>query len=201
MFQTCSKSHFDFFLLLFCDFVSLFFCLSSSCLFYSPTVNVQLHTTWADNKGVFQWKTHSFPLDSSRHLFNTEQHMSTAPFQSLLWRAKKKKGDFQSVLITRNPKFFSKNVCNTQFWSLVLAIEAMREDELHHLPDDDPGPTPKIKFGMVYLTIVFNMEFIKNLCCLRNSGMLIRHFMLAHLKVCRPFVMRVLVKNHGNRHT
>ena len=96
--------------------------------------------------------------------------------------------------------FFSKNVCNTQFWSLVLAIEAMR-DELHHLPDDDPGPTPKIKFGMVYLTIVFNMEFIKNLCCLRNSGMLIRHFMLAHLKVCRPFVMRVLVKNHGNRHT
>ena len=111
-----------------------------------------------------------------------------------------KKGDFQSVLITRNPKFFSKNVCNTQFWSLVLAIEALR-DELHHLPDDDPGPTPKIKFGMVYLTIVFNMEFIKNLCCLRNSGMLIRHFMLAHLKVCRPFVMRVLVKNHGNRHT
>lgn len=31
---------------------------------------------------------------------------------------------------------------------------------------------------------------------LRNSGMLIRHFMLAHLKVCRPFVMRgeLLVK-------
>ena len=200
MFQTCSKSHFDFFLLLFCDFVSLFFCLSSSCLFYSPTVNVQLHTTWADNKGVFQWKTHSFPLDS-RHLFNTEQHMSTAPFQSLLWRAKK--GRFSKCAYHSKSEiysFFSKNVCNTQFWSLVLAIEAMR-DELHHLPDDDPGPTPKIKFGMVYLTIVFNMEFIKNLCCLRNSGMLIRHFMLAHLKVCRPFVMRVLVKNHGNRHT
>lgn len=180
-----------------------FFCLSSSCLFYSPTVNVQLHTTWADNKGVFQWKTHSFPLDSSRHLFNTEQHMSTAPFQSLLWRAKKKEGRFSKCAYHSKSEiysFFSKNVCNTQFWSLVLAIEAMR-DELHHLPDDDPGPTPKIKFGMVYLTIVFNMEFIKNLCCLRNSGMLIRHFMLAHLKVCRPFVMRVLVKNHGNRHT
>ena len=128
--------------------------------------------------------------------------------QLLLFKAsfeerKKKEGRFSKCAYHSKSEiysFFSKNVCNTQFWSLVLAIEAMR-DELHHLPDDDPGPTPKIKFGMVYLTIVFNMEFIKNLCCLRNSGMLIRHFMLAHLKVCRPFVMRALVKNHGNRHT
>ena len=144
MFQTCSKSHFDFFLLLFCDFVSLFFCLSSSCLFYSPTVNVQLHTTWADNKGVFQWKTHSFPLDSSRHLFNTEQHVSTAPFQSLvLWREKLAKN--------RRGRLKSRDFGTPSFW--MVFIEAMRWAA--------PPTHPNINLGILF-DFMFNMEFIKD---------------------------------------
>ena len=111
---------------LFCDFVPLFFLFlsySSCCLFYSPTVNVQLHTTWADNKGVFQWKTHSFPLDSSRHLFNTEQHVSTAPFQSLvLWREKLAKN--------RRGRLKSRDFGTPSFWWCSLK----RWDELHHQP-------------------------------------------------------------------
>ena len=112
------------FVLWFCStFFSLFLSYSSCCLFYSPTVNVQLHTTWADNKGVFQWKTHSFPLDSSRHLFNTEQHVSTAPFQSLvLWREKLAKN--------RRERLKSRDFGTPSFWWCSLK----RWDELHHQP-------------------------------------------------------------------
>ena len=112
------------FVLWFCStFFSLFLSYSSCCLFYSPTVNVQLHTTWADNKGVFQWKTHSFPLDSSRHLFNTEQHVSTAPFQSLvLWREKLAKN--------RRGRLKSRDFGTPSFWWCSLK----RWDELHHQP-------------------------------------------------------------------